>query len=161
MSVLTEHLKHEHSNLLPHIESLRIAADAVGEVPVPILCELTEEALAFLVRELIPHAEIESKILYRAVDRALGADDATATMRRDHVEVGRYAEELSTLHGAVLAANDLSDEHARDLRRVLYGLYAVLILHFAKEEEVYAPVLAARLDPLEAQRVADQLNGHD
>lgn len=33
------------------------------------------------------------------------------------------------------------------LRRVLYGLYALVKVHFAKEEEVYLPILDARLTP--------------
>ena len=36
-----------------------------------------------------------------------------------------------------------SDEQA--LRRVLYGLYAIIKLHLAKEEEIYFPILEARL----------------
>jgi len=30
---------------------------------------------------------------------------------------------------------------------VLYGLYAIVKLHFAKEEEVYLPILDQRLTP--------------
>jgi hypothetical protein len=30
---------------------------------------------------------------------------------------------------------------------VLYGLYALVTLHFAKEEELYLPLLDARLSP--------------
>ena len=160
MSILTDHLKTEHENLRPHVEGLRIAADAVGEVPVTVLCELVDEALGFLTRELIPHAETEGKILYRAVDRVLGANGATETMRHDHSAVVTYADELSALHGMVVAEQELTPARAHDLRRLLYGLYAVVSLHFAKEDEVYAPLLAERLDPLEARRLADQLNGH-
>jgi iron-sulfur cluster repair protein YtfE (RIC family) len=38
----------------------------------------------------------------------------------------------------------------RALQRALYGLYAVVRLHFAKEEEVYLPVLDAGLSPEDA-----------
>jgi hypothetical protein len=38
----------------------------------------------------------------------------------------------------------------RELQRTLYGLYAIIRLHFAKEEEVYLPLLDAGLTPAEA-----------
>jgi hypothetical protein len=31
------------------------------------------------------------------------------------------------------------------LRRILYGLYAIIKLHLAKEEEIYLPILELRL----------------
>jgi hypothetical protein len=40
----------------------------------------------------------------------------------------------------------------RELRRVLYGLFALVELHFAKEEEVYLPILDANLT---AEQAAD------
>ena len=39
------------------------------------------------------------------------------------------------------------------LRRVLYGLSAIITVHFAKEEEIYLPILDARLAPEEAHRM--------
>jgi hypothetical protein len=36
---------------------------------------------------------------------------------------------------------------------VLYGLYALVKVHFAKEEEVYLPLLDARLQPREAREM--------
>jgi hypothetical protein len=40
---------------------------------------------------------------------------------------------------------------------VLYGLYAVVKLHFAKEEEVYLPILDARLTHEEASRMFEAM----
>ncbi len=45
----------------------------------------------------------------------------------------------------------LTAGQAEAFRRVLYGLYTLVKLHFAKEEEVYLPLLDARLKPAEAQ----------
>ena len=39
------------------------------------------------------------------------------------------------------------------LRRVLYGLYTLVKVHLAKEEEVYLPLLDARLSPAEARQM--------
>ena len=43
------------------------------------------------------------------------------------------------------------------LRRVLYGLYALVKVHFAKEEEVYLPLLDARLAEGEAHAMFEAM----
>jgi hypothetical protein len=40
---------------------------------------------------------------------------------------------------------------------VLYGLYAVVKIHFAKEEEVYLPILDARLTADEAHQLFEAM----
>ena len=143
-------LHEEHEQLLPHIEALRTAGDAVGRVGRDRLFALVDDALAFLVNQLIPHADAEDKAMYPVVAQLMGASSATATMSRDHVEVGRLTHELHDLRTRLETANGTMLDVQRDLRRVLYGLYAVVKLHFAKEEEVYVPVLEAGLSPSEA-----------
>jgi hypothetical protein len=86
----------------------------------------------------------------------MGASDATATMSRDHVEVGRLTEELTRLRDR-LAGNAPGDADAAALRRLLYGLYALVRVHFAKEEEVYLPLLDARLNADEAHSMFEAM----
>jgi len=43
------------------------------------------------------------------------------------------------------------------LRRVLYGLSAIIKVHFAKEEEVYLPILDARLSAAEASQMFEAM----
>jgi hypothetical protein len=40
---------------------------------------------------------------------------------------------------------------------VLYGLYALVKVHFAKEEEVYLPILDARLSLEEAREMFEAM----
>jgi iron-sulfur cluster repair protein YtfE (RIC family) len=145
-------LRDEHQQLVPHIEHLRAVADDVGEVPPDTLARHVGEAHRFLTEELIPHAEAEDAWLYPAVDRLLGDARATETMRRDHVEVGRLTAELGAL-GDRLLEHGLDSALARELRRVLYGLYALVSVHFAKEEEVYVPLLEEGLSAEEAHEL--------
>jgi iron-sulfur cluster repair protein YtfE (RIC family) len=152
MTLLTQPLREEHQELLPHIAQLRMAADSVGYVPVETLRRSIDTVYTFLIGHLIPHAQAEDRALYPVVAKVMGAPLATATMRRDHVEVGRLTEELGVLR-AQLAGEPPSNEHAKALRRVLYGLYALVMVHFAKEEEIYLPLLDAQLTPDEAQRI--------
>ncbi len=149
MTTITQPLRDEHKELFPHIESLRKAGDAVsGEYNDSVRAAI-DEAYNFLTHHLIPHAQAEDKALYPVVQKAMGASQATATMSRDHVEVGHLTEELGRIR-AQLGKSQITAEQARVLQRVLYGLYALVKVHFAKEEEVYLPLLDARLSPSEA-----------
>lgn len=159
-------LREEHAHLRPHIDGLRAAADAVGDAEPAALAAAVDEAIAFLVHHLSPHAGAEDAALYPVVQRVLGAPQATATMTRDHVEVHRLAEQLAATRAAWDATSAPDATTQRELRRLLYGLHAVVGLHFAKEEEVYVPLLEAALTPAEADamfadlhRAAESLRG--
>lgn len=149
MAPLTQPLRDEHKELLPQIELLRTAADSVGDAPITVLWQHLDAVYDFLTHHLIPHAQAEERALYPVVGKLMGAPEATATMSRDHVEVGKLTEELAALREH-LAGSPLGADQAKALRRVLYGLYALIKVHFAKEEEVYLPILDARLTPQEA-----------
>lgn len=147
---LMQPLRDEHAELLPHIDGVCAAADAVGSESLERLRTLVDRTFEFLVHHLIPHATAEDRVLYPAVQRAMGAPEATATMSRDHVEIDRLTHELGDLRAQLRETTALSEELARSLRRVLYGLFVLVKVHFAKEEEVYLPLLEARLNPEEA-----------
>lgn len=149
MGRITQSFRDEHKDLFPHVESLRLAGDAVsGLALTPDALSLIEEAYTFLTHHLIPHAEAEDKALYPVVQRVMGAPKATATMSRDHIEVGALTRELTELRQQLSLAK-FSTEQANVLRRVLYGLYTLVKVHFAKEEEIYLPLLDASLTPAE------------
>jgi iron-sulfur cluster repair protein YtfE (RIC family) len=152
MNAVTEPLREEHRHLLPHITSLRTLADSIGVSDGNSIRAGVDQAHAFLTQHLIPHAEAEDKALYPVVARILGAPNATATMSRDHVEVGRFTGELDALRSA-LGSGVIDATRERDLRRVLYGLYALVSVHFAKEEEIYLPLLDGGLTPGEADEM--------
>ena len=140
-----EPLRREHRELIPHIEALRGVADKVGTVPADVLAGLVEDSLRFLTHHLVPHARAEDAALYPLVDKALGAG-ATATMSREHEEVVSLTGELQRAHDRLRAGEGV-DAVANDLRRLLYGLYTLVRVHFAEEEEVYLPVLEEHLTP--------------
>ncbi|NXY98497.1 hemerythrin domain-containing protein [Streptomyces sp. BR123] len=156
MTTLTQQLHDEHADLLPHIERLRTVADTVGRTTPEALGTALAGLQRFLAHHLIPHAEAEDRVLYPAIDRVMGAAEATATMSREHVEVGRLARELDTLREAV-DRDGLNDERQAALRRVLYGLYTLVKVHFAKEEEIYLPLLEERLPAPEAEQLLAEL----
>ena len=144
MNTLTQPLRDEHKELIPHIEQILTVADSLPDALPEQIQDGVQEVYEFLAYQLIPHAQAEEAALYPVVQQVLGSPEATRTMSRDHVEVGRYVEELDELR------QDLSARNTKSLQRVLYGLYALVKVHFAKEEEVYLPILDERLSPEQA-----------
>lgn len=156
MTTVMQPLRDEHQELLPHIEHIRVVADMVGDISGERLQHELDEVYHFLSHHLIPHAEAEDRALYPLVAKVLGAPEATATMRRDHVEVGRLTGDLAVLRQQI-GGGELPASLTKDLRRVLYGLYTLVKVHFAKEEEVYLPLLDERLSPDEAQHLFEDM----
>jgi hemerythrin-like domain-containing protein len=156
MVTLTQPLRDEHKELLPHIELLQTVADTIGEAPITSLRRSVDEVYAFLTHHLLPHAQAEERALYPVVGRLMGAPEATATMSRDHVEVSRLTEELASLRSHLGDAS-VGASQLQALRRVLYGLSAIIKVHFAKEEEVYLPILDARLSAEEASQMFEAM----
>ena len=127
----------EHRILRPELDGLRAAADALGGPPplAPAVAEV-RAVYRFLVEELEPHEAAEGAELYPILDRLLGGGETTATMSRAHAEITRLVRRL----GRVLESVDPEQPDEADvleLRRLLYGLHAILRLHFAQEEEEY------------------------
>ncbi len=156
MTNVTQPLREEHQELLPHIERLRAVADLVGGASTLLLKQGIDETYDFLAHQLIPHAQAEERALYPVVQRVMGAPEATSTMVRDHVEIGRLTDELALLRAGWSSAT-VTDMQIQSLRRVLYGLYALVKVHFAKEEEVYLPLLDARLSAVEAHQMFEAM----
>jgi Hemerythrin HHE cation binding domain len=75
-------------------------------------------------------------LLYPVVAEALGGEDPTGAMSRAHGEIADQIRRLGRAVDAV-APGGPDDEQVMELRRLLYGLYALLRLHFAQEDEGY------------------------
>ena len=64
-------------------------------------------------------------------------------MNRAHVEIAHMARILGR-NLAELPSEGPAEEDMRDFRRILYGLDAILRLHFAQEEEAYLALMDAQ-----------------
>ena len=124
---------------MAHVDRIRLAAGEVRDLPPGERAAQVGSVLEFLRGTLLPHAEWEEQVLYTAVGELLGDARATAAMTRDHVAIGRMIE--------ALGETDTSD--IARLQELLYGLHALITVHFEKEEEIYLPLLDARPDVAE------------
>ncbi len=126
----------EHARLWPDVARIRTVADALDRSRPAESLAMVKEVHRFLVDELDPHEQAEDRTLYPVLARVLGGHDPTATMSRAHVEISHLIRRL----GRVLDSIDedgLDDDDTVELRRLLYGLHAILQLHFAQEDEGY------------------------
>jgi iron-sulfur cluster repair protein YtfE (RIC family) len=148
---ITEPLRREHAGLVPHLAELDAAAADVSlwgsDIP-----QRLEAIVTFLHGDLVPHARAEEAALYPAVERAMAAPGATDTMKADHVEIVQRITRLADTVTVVGAGPPLAGQ-AEQLRAELYGLSAILHLHFHKEEEVLLPVLDSYLTEEEARQM--------
>ena len=125
-------LRAEHDAVLPLIGQIRSVADELSTSdcdPAP-----ARRLLDRLEGELLPHERDDEELLVPLVARALGGTDATAAMSRTHAEIEHQVSRLRHLLMG-LEIETVQPEDVVELRRLLYGLYAVLRLHNAQEEE--------------------------
>lgn len=152
MSLPTQPLRDEHAGLFPSVDRIKQTAELIGKASSEEICKGLEEVYDFLAHHLKIHAGAEEAALYPVVQRLLGSPDATKTMSRDHMEIGRYIDELAALKQCP-SDGKFSPEHSESLRRVLYGVYALVKIHFEKEEEVYLPILDQRMTAEEVREM--------
>jgi iron-sulfur cluster repair protein YtfE (RIC family) len=122
--------------LRPSLARIRAVADSLDAAPPADAVAQVRAVHRFLVEELEPHEEAEDTTLYPALARVLGGHDPTATMSRAHIEIAHLIRRLGTVLDGIDPGGPDADE-ITELRSLLYGLYAVLQLHFAQEDEGY------------------------
>jgi heavy metal translocating P-type ATPase len=136
-------LRREHNELRSVIDEIRLIADRPHESPARAMRDDLARLDATLRERLLPHERGDDVTLYPRVGRLLGGDDPMAGMSRTHREIltlsrmlGRHIEELP--------AGGMTASETRELQRLLYGLEAVLRLHFAQEDEIYDALVDRR-----------------
>ena len=137
----------EHDRMRDDLSILRDTAAQVSAGDRRTALTTLQAADGFLQDTLLPHEDAEDSALYPALAGPLGSAEATATMSRMHAEIHRLSQRLHSHREIAEAAGTVTDEQSDDLLACLYGLYALLCLHFVQEEEnffVLAPTLADR-----------------
>ena len=129
---LARQLRAQHDAVQPIVERTRTVADGLSTQAVEL--RPVRDLLARLEQELLPHEQADEHRLVPLVSRVLGSTDATAGLSRTHAEIELQIGQLRK------ALNGLTDRTARpddviEMRRLLYGLYAVLRLHNSQEDE--------------------------
>ena len=129
---LAQGLRAEHDSTLAVVEQIRAVADALSTRD----CDLGPARALHerLQSELLTHERADEALLVPLVARALGNSDSTAALSRTHAEIEHQVGRLQRLLTG-LDNDTVQTEDVVELRRLLYGLYAVLRLHNSQEEE--------------------------
>jgi hypothetical protein len=129
----TEPIRHEHEQLLEHIEHLAQAAREMPRLSDEERAALRARIVGFLGGTLVPHARAEEEILYPEWAALVGFSDAAVPMVHDHEAIVARIERLEAI--------DVGDLDG--LQELLYGLYALISVHFRKEEDLQLPAFDA------------------
>ncbi len=125
----------DHGGLRVLMERMRRAADRIGSDE-PVTVEDLRAIGDDMTTLLLPHQVAEERDTFPILARRLGGHDPLGAMTRMHEEITH----LATRFNAILDAMDttIAPAEARELRRLLYVLDAVIALHLAAEEELLA-----------------------
>jgi len=129
----TEPFRREHEALLSHIEHIGQAGREVARLDLAEREQLVGRILDFLRGTLVPHARAEEAVLYPEWAKLVGFADAAVPMVHDHEAIVERVERLE----------HVDVEHVDTLQELLYGLYALISVHFRKEEDIQLPAFDA------------------
>lgn len=124
----------EHATLQDVRDAVRVAADGLHAGMTTDAAEAVRYAHQLVIERLLPHERAEEHELYPALTAEFGDQHATVPMSRGHAEIERLVRRLGR---HVDEPDGMTADQVDDLRATLYGLDAVLRLHFAQEEESY------------------------
>ncbi|MCB9508456.1 MAG: heavy metal translocating P-type ATPase, partial [Myxococcales bacterium] len=134
---LARGLASAHQSLRPQVSELAaLAARLDSLAPVDARAQL-DGLREMLETELLPHEREEQQTAYPLLGEMLADEDPTGPLIQTHNEIHRLARLFGRLVSQ-LPPDGPRPEDLRDLRRALYGLHAILTLHFAQEEELYS-----------------------
>jgi len=144
-----DRFRDEHREFVPWLARIRTVADRLESYsPVEARDEL-QQIRWFLTERLPQHEEEEEAAVYPVVSRLMGGEDPMGTMARAHLEIDHLSRVFVHLVDDVPPEGPAAEDLV-DLRRVLYGLHAILRLHFAQEEEAYSWLASEAIESEEA-----------
>src|SRR5512133_532753 len=129
--VQSDTLRTEHERLLDHAEHIRVAALELPTLSPEETRELIDRIVSFLRGPFAAYGESEARALYPHLNRLLHDPDATAGMKYDLDAIRRFADGLARAN-----VHDTAT-----LQELLYGVHAIISVHFRKEDELYLPLL--------------------
>lgn len=134
---LARDLASAHRALKPHVGELATLAARLDDLPGPEAKLQLERLRDMVDQELLIHEREEQATAYPIIESMLKGEDPTGGLIQTHHEIRRLARLFARLV-AQLPQEGPAREDLRDLRRVLYGMHAILMFHFAQEEELYS-----------------------
>jgi heavy metal translocating P-type ATPase len=135
-TAVTARFRSQHTSLRTSIEEIRRVADSLGSMESAETLHAVETIYEMLIRDIQPHEEEEEAILYPLLERLVGGREPLGAMSRAHREIAHQIRRLGQVIGE-LHADHIDEAEIMELRGLLYGLYFIVKLHTAQEDENY------------------------
>lgn len=136
----------EHAKLEAALGQLRATADGLQGLPGARALDMLRAVQALVQDRLLRHELEDGAGLYPRIEKALGGDDPIGALHRSHREITIMAARLARMVddlGAAPPEGELDAATTHAFQRLLYGLEAILRLHFAQEDELYQSLAEA------------------
>jgi ATPase, P-type (transporting), HAD superfamily, subfamily IC len=130
-------LRNEHHRLQPLLQRLTEVATLLPQASPEERRTLMKTLHDQLTQDILAHEQQDEQGLYPTMTLMLAGDDPLAAMSRSHQEIYLLVRKLGQL-SILLQSTDGSPGTVQDIQQCLYGLEAILRLHFAQEEELFS-----------------------
>ena len=137
-------LEHEHRGVRDGLAVLREALGGAELRTRPEAIDRTVRTLAWLRRDVLPHAAWEEAWLYPRLDTTAGTPWATRALRFEHEQIRELATALETAF--VNAEERWSPETAFQLALAMARLETLVSAHLAQEQWFVRPLLERAVD---------------
>ena len=144
--LLAGRLTDEHTTLIGPIRQIRVTAEQLDAGSPLQRLSSARSVQRLLTERVLPHEVSDETSLYPVVAKIIGGEDPTGPMSREHAEILHLARLLDRLIEDA-EPDGIDDADLPELRRLLLGIYTVLSLHFAQEEESYLSLLSRDQEP--------------
>jgi len=151
---VTAHFRSEHVTLRARIEEIRRVADELGTLTPDATVAAVRTVHAMLVKEILPHEEAEESTLYPLLERVMGGREPLGAMSHAHREIAHQIRRLGQVIDD-MPLHDMEEADLAELRALLYGLYVIVKLHTAQEEENYLYFDDRRLESAEPRPLSN------
>lgn len=141
-----EHLDREHRDQRELLDEMGTLAGGLEHMPATDALPRLKTLVAQLHTEMLPHHVSEEDDAFPLLEDASQGRDSTALLARTHREIARQATMLERyVHAAEEqapgSAAPLPGTLREELTRLLYSMQAVVRMHTAQEDEIYARYL--------------------
>ena len=135
-------LEGEHRRIRAGLANLRDTLDEASRLTRSETIDGVVRTLAWLRRDVLPHAAWEEAWLYPHLDGEAGTPWATRALRFEHEQIREVASELESAFEAV--EEQWTSAHAFRVVIALARLEALFAAHLAQEERFIVPLLEAQ-----------------
>lgn len=147
----TEAFRAHHAEIKEGLNIAARRATALSSATPEEVGEIFHQIAHFFHHTLLPHAEVEERVLYAAADRLVPTAHGrryTDALRYEHTVVAR---QVRALHEAMLR-DDRSPEAIDEFQRRALELVGLVDAHFGVEENVILTVFDERMTAEEFER---------